>query len=261
MTSFARDGGVPALLHALGKRIDTSAPTVTGRPWADELRPAAAGGVIRPLDKPVQPTPGLVVLKGSLAPAGAILRLSTASPSLSNHTGPAVVFENYNDMLERIDSPDLPVTPESILILKNSGAMGVPGLPEWGNIPIPSKLLRAGVEDMVRISDSRMSGTAHGTVILHVAPEAAAGGPLALVRDGDLVCLDVANRRLDLVVPEEELALRRAAWTSPASPHLRGWPRLYRVHVLGPEDGCDFDFLQPDSDEALPFVPPVVGRS
>jgi dihydroxy-acid dehydratase len=171
------------------------------------------------------------------------------------------VFKDYDDMLARIDSPDLPANADSILVLQNAGACGVPGLPEWGNLPIPSKLLREGVTDMVRISDSRMSGTAHGTVILHAAPESAKGGPIALVQDGDLISLDVENRQLDLLVSESELTRRRAAWTPPESPHLRGWPRLYQTHVLGPEDGCDFDFLLPHTEDALRFVPPCVGRS
>ena len=261
MAEFARDGGVPALLHALGDRIDTSALTVTGRPWGEELRAPATGGVVHTIENPVQCAPGLAILKGSLAPDGAVLRLSTASPHLFKHTGPAIVFKDYDDMLARIDSPDLPANADSILVLQNAGACGVPGLPEWGNLPIPSKLLRAGITDMVRISDSRMSGTAHGTVILHTAPESAKGGPISLVLDGDLISLDVENRRIDLLVSESELTRRRAAWTPPASPHLRGWPRLYQSHVLGPEDGCDFDFLVPDTDDALCFVPPRVGRS
>jgi len=203
----------------------------------------------------------LAVLRGNLAPRGALLRTTTASPELQQHCGPALVFEDYADLLARIDSPDLAVTQETVLVLRNAGAVGVPGLPEWGSIPIPRKLLAQGVRDMVRISDSRMSGTSYGTVVLHVSPESAVGGPLALVRDGDRIALDVPARSLSLLVDEAELAQRRAAWQPPQSPHRRGYPRLYQQHVLQPDEGCDFDFLRPQSDEALDFVPPVVGRS
>jgi dihydroxy-acid dehydratase len=177
------------------------------------------------------------------------------------HCGPVLVFDDYEDMLARIDSPDLPATADTVLVLRNAGAVGVPGLPEWGSIPIPKKLLQAGVNDVVRISDSRMSGTSYGTVVLHVSPEAAAGGPLALVCDGDLIALDVPARTITLQVDEAELAVRRSRWQPRSSPHTRGYPRLYREHVLQPDEGCDFDFLRPQTDDDLRFVPPVVGRS
>ena len=164
-------------------------------------------------------------------------------------------------MLARINSPDLPVTADSVLVLQNAGPKGVPGFPEWGSIPIPTKLLQSGVTDVIRISDSRMSGTAFGTVVLHVAPEAAAGGPLALVQDGDLIELNVPGRRLELLVDDAELESRRSQWQPPASRHLRGYPRLYIDHVLQADEGCDFDFLRPSTTEALEFIQPIVGRS
>jgi dihydroxy-acid dehydratase len=177
------------------------------------------------------------------------------------HTGKAVVFENYADMWERIESPDLDVDADSVLVLRNCGPKGAPGMPEWGSIPVPAKLQRGGVRDIVRISDARMSGTSYGTVVLHVSPEAAAGGPLALVRNGDLIRFDVERRSLELLVDDLELETRRRSFTPPTSEHLRGYPRLYIDHVLQADEGCDFDFLRPRNTEELRFVPPVVGRS
>jgi dihydroxy-acid dehydratase len=263
MADFESAGGVPALLAELRPQLHLNCPTVAGRPLGALLPHAAddRATVIRPRHEPLFQAPTLVVLRGNLAPRGAVLRTTTASPQLARHRGPALVFDNYDDMLARIDDPDLPVSPSSVLVLRNAGAVAVPGLPEWGSIPIPRKLLQQGVSDMVRISDSRMSGTSAGTVVLHVSPEAAVGGPLALVRDGDLIELDVAARSLSLLVGQDELARRRAAWRPPAPRHARGYPRLYAEHVLQPDEGCDFDFLRPQSDEDLKFVPPVVGRS
>lgn len=262
MADFDAAGGLPALMAELRDTLHLQALTVSGATVGSHL-PAAAPdhSVIRPLAEPLVPPGGLAVLRGSLAPRGAIIRAATASPHLTRHRGPALVFDSYADMLERIDSPDLPVTPETVLVLRNAGAVGAPGMPEWGAIPVPKKLLLAGVRDIVRISDARMSGTSSGAVVLHVAPEAAVGGPLALVRDGDIIELDVAARRLDLLLPEEELARRRAEWRPPERQHLRGYPRLYAEHVLQPDEGCDFDFLRPSSDAELEFVAPVVGRS
>jgi dihydroxy-acid dehydratase len=236
---------------------------VSGKSWGEVLggRVQAAGDVIRDRAHAMQTAGGLAVLRGNLAPNGCVLRLGTATPSLLQHRGRALVFENYEDMLTRIDDLNLDVTANSVLVLRNAGAVGVPGLPEWGSIPIPKKLLLQGVQDMVRISDSRMSGTSYGTVLLHVSPEAAVGGPLALVQNDDWIELDVAARTITLDVGGPELAQRRAAWQPPALKHMRGYPRLYAQHVLQPDEGCDFDFLQPNNDEALRFVPPVVGRS
>jgi dihydroxy-acid dehydratase len=263
MADFDAAGGLPALLVELRAQIDATALTVTGQPLSEHIPARRSGNteVIRRPDAPILPTGGLAVLRGNLAPRGAIIRAVTASPHLLQHRGPALVFANYQDLLGRIDDPELPVTPDSVLVLRNAGAVGVPGLPEWGSIPVPRKLLLQGVSDVVRISDSRMSGTSAGTIVLHVTPEAAVGGPLALVEDGDLIELDVPGRSLRLLVSDAELVRRRAAWTPPPLRHTRGYPRLYAEHVLQPDEGCDFDFLRPQSDADMEFVPPVVGRS
>ncbi|MBP7690999.1 MAG: dihydroxy-acid dehydratase [Anaerolineales bacterium] len=261
MAAFDAAGGVPALLTELKDLLDLEAPTVTGRPLSASLGPVLNADVIRPLTAPLQAAGSLAVLRGNLAPRGAVLRISTAAPELLQHRGPALVFDSYADMLARLDAPDLPVTAETVLVLRNAGAVGVPGMPEWGALPIPQKLLVQGVKDMVRLSDARMSGTSYGTVVLHVAPEAAVGGPLALVRDGDLIELDAPARTLTLHVPAAELERRRAAWRPPSALHRRGYPRLYQDHVLQPDEGCDFDFLRPRTPEDLAFVPPTLGRS
>jgi dihydroxy-acid dehydratase len=217
--------------------------------------------VIHSLAQPLDQGGALAALSGNLIPSGALIKVSAASPALLRHTGPALVFEGYEDMLNRIDGADLAVTPETVLVMRNTGPQGVPGMPEWGQIPIPAKLLKSGVRDMVRISDARMSGTSYGTVVLHAAPEAAVGGPLAIVKDGDLIRLDVTERRLELLLSDQEIAERLAGWSPPARRHLRGYPRLYIEHVLQADAGCDFDFLRPEAPEALHFVPPQVGRS
>jgi dihydroxy-acid dehydratase len=264
MADFDAAGGAPALMNELRDALRLECLTVSGRTLGENLAASeshADGVVIRSLAAPLQAAGSLAILRGNLAPRGAVIRTSTASPRLLQHRGPALVFDSYDEMLARIDSPDLPVTAESVLVLRNAGAVGVPGMPEWGSIPLPAKLLAAGVTDMVRLSDARMSGTAYGAVALHIAPEAAVGGPLALVQNGDFIELDVAKRSLSLLVDERELARRRAAWLPPATRHRRGYPHLYREHILQPDEGCDFDFLRPASDEDLEFIPPVVGRS
>jgi dihydroxy-acid dehydratase len=263
MADFDAAGGLPELLAELRGQLHLDALTVTGRPLGEHVPPRRAAGrsVIRPAAEPILPAGGLAVLRGNLAPRGAIIRTVTATPRLLAHRGPALVFDSYADMLARIDSPDLPATADTVLVLRNAGAVGVPGLPEWGSIPVPRRLLLEGVTDVVRVSDSRMSGTSAGTIVLHVAPEAAVGGPLALVRDGDVVELDVPGRALRLLVDDEELARRRAAWAPPPPRHRRGYPRLYAERVLQPDEGCDFDFLRPQDDADLELVPPVVGRS
>ena len=245
MEDFHRAGGLPALMRRLAPRLDLSAAAADGRvlanvidgwpEWTDE-------SVIRPFDRPVAPCEALTVLRGSLAPNGAVLKRAAASSELLRHDAPAIVFDGLDDLAARIDDPALSVTPDHVLILRGVGPIGGPGMPEAGSIPIPAKLARAGVTDMVRISDARMSGTAYGTVIVHVAPEAAAGGPLALVRDGDRIRLDVARRQLDLLVDPADLAQRRAAFRPPATP-ARGYARLFADHVLQADRGCDFDFL------------------
>ncbi|MCL4860414.1 MAG: dihydroxy-acid dehydratase [Caldilineaceae bacterium] len=239
-------GGIPAVLKELLPLLHGDAMTVSGRTLAEMAQAAEVHDrdVIRPLGEPLQPEGGLAILRGNLAPDGAVIKQAAATPALLRHRGRAVVFKNFADVRARIDDPDLPVTPESVLVLQNSGPVGGPGMPEIGILPIPQKLLRAGVRDMVRISDARMSGTAYGTIVLHIAPESAVGGPLALVEDGDEIELDVANRRLDLHVSEDELARRRAAWQPPAPAYVRGYGRLYLQHVTQAPDGADFDFLR-----------------
>jgi dihydroxy-acid dehydratase len=261
-------GGLPALVRTLGDLLELDALAGNGRSWADELAASApttpsapAAQAIRPLNDPLHTGGAFAVLKGSLAPNGALLKVSAASRELFNHRGPALVFHGYQDMRRRIDDPDLDVTPTTVLVLAGCGPVGAPGMPEWGMIPIPARLVSAGVRDMVRVTDARMSGTSFGTCVLHVAPEAAVGGPLALVRDGDMVSVDVAAGRIDLDVDDDELARRRAAWTPAVSDHLRGWPALYRLHVTQADQGCDLDFLQAPTPAHRRFVPPVVGRS
>ncbi len=263
MAHFFMAGGLPALLKQLGPLLQLDCLTISGQTVAQNIASAHAynADVIRSLDNPLAQSGALVALTGNLIPAGAILKVSAATPELLDHVGPAVVFDSYEEMLERIDRDDLAVTPDSVLVMRNAGPRAVPGMPEWGQIPLPARLLRRGIKDMVRISDARMSGTSYGTVVLHAAPEAAVGGVLAIVRDGDLIRLNVAEKRLDLLISEQMIQERFAGWTSPPPKHLRGYPRLYIDHVLQADEGCDFDFLRPESEEALFFVAPKVGRS
>ncbi|HEY0983103.1 IlvD/Edd family dehydratase [Schlesneria sp.] len=263
MDAFDSAGGVSAVLAEIRSLLHLDEMTVSGRTLGENIARSRSFDrkVIVSAEQPLLSGGSLAVLKGNLAPNGAIIKASAASPHLLKHVGPALVFRDYEDMLNRIDAPDLPVTGDSVLVLQNAGPKGVPGFPEWGSIPVPSKLLQAGIADLVRISDSRMSGTAFGTVVLHVTPEAAMGGNLALVQDGDLIQLDVAGRSLELLVDAAELERRRAAWKAPTSRHLRGYPKLYIDHVLQADKGCDFDFLRPESEAALEFIHPLVGRS
>ncbi len=263
MEAFYSAGGLPALLAEIRDLLNVDCLTVTGRTLGDSLAGARSfdQDVIRPRAEPLRAGGSLAVLRGNLAPSGAVIKTSAASAELLKHRGRAVVFDSYDEMLARVNDPALDVDRHSVLVLRNAGPKGVPGFPEWGMIPVPVKLLEQGVTDLVRISDSRMSGTGYGTVVLHVAPEAAAGGPLALVRDGDLIELDVEQRRLELIVDAAELAQRKAAWKAPASEHLRGYPRFYIEHVLQAHEGADFDFLRPRSDADLRFIEPTVGRS
>lgn len=259
---FHDSGGVPAMVRELGARFDDSAVTASGRTWRDEAADAGPRGVaIRSIDDPMFTDGAFAVVRGSLAPRGALIKISAASAHLLRHTGPALVFHSYNDMRSRIDDEALTVSPETVLVFGGAGPVAVPGMPEWGMIPIPAKLAAAGVTDMVRVTDARMSGTSFGTCVLHTAPEAAVGGPLALVRDGDMITLDAIAGTLDLDVPQDELERRRAEWTPPVSAHIRGWPMLYQQHVTQADLGCDLDFLRADTPEARVFVPPVVGRS
>jgi dihydroxy-acid dehydratase len=261
MQDFHDAGGVPAVVNELGDLLELGALTASGLSWAREARPRIGADAIRPLGAPLVEGGSFAVVRGSLAPSGALLKTSASSPELMSHSGPAVVFRTYEEMRTRIDDPDLDVTPDSVLVLAGAGPVAVPGMPEWGMIPIPVKLVDSGVRDMVRVTDARMSGTSFGTCVLHVAPEAVVGGPLALVRDGDIITLDVAAGTLELEVDADELSLRAADYAPPISEHVRGWPALYQQHVTQADLGCDFDFLRAETPAAHRFVPPVVGRS
>jgi dihydroxy-acid dehydratase len=245
MEDFFAAGGLGAVLRELKPLLEVDAPTVTGETLEERLDGETSWvdrDVIRPLEDPRQPQGGLVALFGSLAPGGAILKRSAADAKLFEHEGRAVVFASLEDLSARIDDQGLDVTPDDVLVLQNAGPKSASGMPEAGYLPIPGKLARQGVKDMIRISDARMSGTAFGTIVLHVTPEAAVGGALGLVRNGDRIRLSVAQRRLDLLVEEDELARRAAAWRAEPAP-ARGYARLYHDHVLAADAGCDFDFL------------------
>ena len=245
MEDFYYAGGLPVVIKEIGKYLHKKALTVDGRTIWDNCKDAINYNedVITPLGKPFKPQGGIAVLRGNLAPSGCVLKPSAATPALMKHKGRAVVFENIEDLHARIDDPKLDVDADCVLVLKNCGPKGYPGFPEVGNFALPAKLLKQGVTDMVRISDARMSGTAYGTVVLHTAPEAAAGGPLALVKNGDTIEIDVAKRKIHLHVPEAELAKRKLAW-KPLPPHSdRGWVKLYCDTVLQADRGVDLDFL------------------
>jgi L-arabonate dehydrase len=246
MEEFYFAGGVPALMNELRPGLHLEAMTVTGRTLGENIEGAAVTDrrVIASASEPLSPTGGLVVLKGSLCPDGAVLKRTACDPRLLSHEGPAVVFEDIHDLAARVDSADLEIGPDSVMVLRGAGPIGAPGMPEWGALPIPRKLLQDGVRDLLRISDARMSGTSYGAVVLHVAPESAVGGPLALVETGDRVRLDVAARRLDLLVEDRELGRRLDQWRAPASRETRGYRMLYGQHVLQANEGCDFDFLR-----------------
>jgi dihydroxy-acid dehydratase len=246
MEDFFYAGGLPALLNRLGDLLDTTAVTANGATLGENIGRAKVfnDDVIRPLDNPVVASNTLAVLSGNLAPNGAVIKPPAAEPRLHRHSGPALVFANYDDMAARIDDPDLDVDENTVLVLQNAGPQGAPGMPEWGQLPIPKKLLEKGVRDMVRISDARMSGTSYGACVLHVAPESFVGGPLALVRDGDIIELDVTARTLNLDVTDEELDKRRADWQQPPAKFARGYGALYLQHITQADHGCDFDFLE-----------------
>ena len=249
-------GGLRALLARLGDLIQGDAATVTGRTLGEEIAGAEVydDEVIRPLDRPVSASGGLAILHGTLAPDGAVIKTVAASPALLQHRGPAVVFDDYPDLAARIDDPSLAIDERSVLVLRKAGPIGAPGMPEWGMLPIPKRLLEAGVRDLVRISDARMSGTSYGTCVLHVSPESAAGGPLALVRDGDPIVLDVEGRRLDLDVEPAELERRRAALVPRPEPPRSAYGELYVQHVTQAHLGCDFDFVRPGHDVPEPEI-------
>ena len=260
-------GGVPAVLRALRPLLHLDVPTVSGRTLGEVIEAAEvnpAQQVIRSPADPIFPTGGIAVLKGNLAPAGAVIKHASATPALLRHTGRAIVFDSLDALAARIDAPDLDVKADDVLVLRNAGPRGAPGMPEAGYIPIPKKLAQQGVKDMVRISDARMSGTAFGTVVLHITPEAAVGGPLALVETGDPIRLDVDERRLDLCVAPDELERRRARLTLPQPDEsVSGYRRLYVRHVLQADAGCDFDFMVAEAPrEAAPtaLTPPALIR-
>jgi dihydroxy-acid dehydratase len=246
MEDFYYAGGLRGALARIRHLLHTSAGTVTGRTLGESLDGAEVcnDDVIAPLERPIGHEGGVAVLRGNLAPDGAVIKHTAAERRLLQHAGPAVVFRNYNDLDARIDDPALPVTPDSVLVLQDAGPLGGPGMPEWGMLPIPKKLLAQGVRDMVRISDARMSGTSYGACVLHVAPESFVGGPLAFVRDGDIIELNVPERRLTLRVEDDELARRRAGWTPREVDYPRGFGRMYARHVTQANRGCDFDFLE-----------------
>jgi dihydroxy-acid dehydratase len=238
------------VLRGLETKLDKSCVDVTGQSLGDRLAMPLADpidhDVIRPASDPIDPEGGLIALKGSLAPEGAVLKRAAATPELLEHEGRAVVFASLEDLSNRIDDPDLDVTADDVLVLQNAGPRSPSGMPEAGYLPIPKKLARQGVKDMVRISDARMSGTAFGTIVLHVTPEADLGGPLALVRDGDRIRLSAAEKSIELLVPEEELERRRAQFEPTSGTWERGYRKLYRDSVLSAAQGCDFDFLRQD---------------
>jgi dihydroxy-acid dehydratase len=246
MEDFYYAGGLRGLMARLADLLHLDAPTVAGRPLRASLDGALVhnDAVIATREKPLGGEGGLAVLRGNLAPDGAVIKHSAMEARLRRHAGKAIVFRDYNDLDRRVDDPALGATPDSVLVLQNAGPLGGPGMPEWGMLPIPKPLLQQGVRDMLRISDARMSGTSYGACVLHVAPESFVGGPLAFVRDGDRIELDVDARRLTLCVPDDELARRRAQWTPPVFPHPRGYGALYARHVTQANLGCDFDFLQ-----------------
>jgi dihydroxy-acid dehydratase len=256
MEDFYYAGGLRALLKEISPLLRLDCLTVNGQTLGANIEAARVcnSEVIRPLNNPVSAKGGTAVLYGNLAPNGAVIKPTAAEARLHQHTGRAVVFKDYNDLAARINDEQLEVDADSVLVLQNAGPLGGPGMPEWGMLPIPTKLLKQGVRDMVRISDARMSGTSYGACVLHVAPEAFVGGPLAFVRDGDLIELDVPNRKLNLLVSDEELAARRAEWQPPARRYERGWGALYAAHVTQADAGCDFDFLHAGAQTAEPEI-------
>jgi dihydroxy-acid dehydratase len=256
MEDFYYAGGLPALMARLSDLLSLDEITATGRPLREQLQGCVVGDddIIRPLDKPVSPHGALAVLRGNLAPEGAVIKPSAADPAFFKHSGRALVFDSQPQMLAAMADPDLDVDEHTVLVLRYAGPVGAPGMPEWGNLPLPKKLLQRGVRDMLRISDARMSGTHYGSCVLHVSPEAAVGGPLALVQTGDLIELDVAGRTLNMRVDDAELARRRAAWVAPVQPFQRGYTQLYQQHVTQAHQGCDFDFLQGTAPTPEPVI-------
>ncbi|SFE84786.1 L-arabinonate dehydratase [Roseivivax sediminis] len=252
MEDFFYAGGLRALMKQMEDRLDTSCLTVTGTSLGENLEGAEVynDDVIRPLSNPVYHEGSLAVLRGNLCPDGAVIKPAACDPKYYNHEGPAIVFDSYPEMKKAVDDPDLDITPDHVMVLRNAGPQGGPGFPEWGMLPIPTALVKQGHRDMLRISDARMSGTSYGACVLHVAPESFVGGPLALLKTGDIVRLDLAGRRLDMLVDDEEIARRRAAWTPPEPRFQRGWGWMFSKHVGQADTGCDFDYLQQSFGDA-----------
>ncbi len=253
MEDFYYAGGTPALLERIRPHLDTTALTVNGRTIGDNIQGAEVynDDVIRPLDNPIYAEGALAVLRGNLAPDGVVMKPSACAPKLLQHTGRALVFDDYPALKKAVDDPDLDVTADDILVLRNAGPKGA-GMPEWGMLPIPTKLLKQGVKDMLRLSDARMSGTSYGGCLLHCAPESYVGGPLAFVHTGDTITVDVPARRIHLNVGEAELAQRRAAWVAPPPRYQRGYGWIFGRHILQADQGCDFDFLETGFGAAVP---------
>ena len=256
MEDFYFAGGLTAVLKTMQPILHMDHPTVNGMTLGQNVMNAQVHNneVIRPLDDPISKDGGTTVLGGNLAPNGAVIKHSAADSALLKHSGPAIVFDNYRELSEKIDDPNLPVTKDSVLVLRNAGPVGAPGMPEWGMLPIPKKLLKEGVRDMVRVSDARMSGTSYGTCVLHVTPESAVGGPLAIVEDGDVISLDVESRTINLDLPEEEIVKRTKDLPERKSLHARGYTKLYLDHVTQADKGCDFDFLEGDEKSPEPEI-------
>jgi dihydroxy-acid dehydratase len=259
MEDFFYAGGLRAFLTQLGELMDFGQATCNGKTLGANIEGAKVfnDDVIRPRSNPLVQSDGLAVLTGNLAPGGAVIKPAAMEPQLRKHKGPAVVFKDYNDMNARIDSPDLQVTKDSVIVLQSAGPQGAPGMPEWGQLPIPQKLLKEGVRDMLRISDARMSGTSYGACVLHITPESHVGGPLGLVRDGDIIELDVAARSINMLVSAQELERRKAAWEQPAPKFTRGYGVLYLKHIRQADTGCDFDFLETEKAQAAGSEPEI----
>ena len=246
-------GGCTAALNVINEQLHLDTMTVNGKSLGDNIKDAEVidNDVIRPLDNPIYPEGGTVVLYGNLAPDGAVMKVAACDPRLLNHEGPALVFDSYDQMADQIDRDDLDVTADHIMVLRNAGPKGGPGMPEWGMLPIPKKLLKQGVRDMLRVTDARMSGTSYGACVLHVAPESYVGGPLALIKTGDIISVNVTERRLEVKISDEEMAARRDGWQPPAERYPRSYTKMYIEHVTQANDGCDFDFLE-DNGQQVP---------
>ena len=256
MEDFYNAGGLKALLWRIKDFLHLDCPTITGRSLGENIAGSEVidNDVIRPLDEPLSEEGGTFILRGNLAPHGCVIKPVAAEPRLQQHTGPAVVFDDYASLKAGLHEDSLEITEDSVLVLRSAGPLGAPGLPEWGMLPIPNKLLKSGVRDLIRISDSRMSGTSYGTCVLHISPESHVGGPLAWVETGDLIRLDVPGRTLDLLVDEEEIERRRAAWVPPQPKYERGYGKMFINHVTQAHEGCDFDFLEKQGEVPEPDI-------